>query len=195
MSVVELFCHVDDFWKQHAPLRRQGQLGRGIPQHRVFAGLARRGKTSVGWFFGFKLHLVFNDRGELLNMQLTPGNIDDREPVPDLVQELFGKLFADKGYISQALGQRLRETCGLQLITQLKKNMKNRLLPLADKLLLRKRAIVETSRWITKFQGWITRWGRSGSCWTMCRGTRFDFGLARGGGIKRPCSPDMAVCP
>jgi hypothetical protein len=68
-----------------------------IKQHKVFTGLAQRGKSSTGWFFGFKLHLVFNDRGELLNLALTPGNVDDRKPVPKLVKELFGKQFADKG--------------------------------------------------------------------------------------------------
>lgn len=117
---------------------------RRIAHHKVFAGSAARGKTSVGWFFGFKLHLVFNDRGELLQIALTPGNVDDRQPVPKLVKQLFGKLFADKGYISQALFEQLLETFGVQLITKLKRNMKNRLMPLADRLLLRKRAIVET---------------------------------------------------
>ncbi len=115
-----------------------------IQQHKVFAGMAHRGKSSTGWFFGFKLHLLFNDRGELLNLALTPGNLDDRKPVPRLVKRLFGKIFADKGYLSQALFQQLMETFGLQLITKLKSNMKNRLLPVADKILLRKRAIIET---------------------------------------------------
>jgi hypothetical protein len=115
-----------------------------IAQHRVFAGLAKRGKTSTGWFFGFKLHLVFNDRGELLGLTLTPGNVDDRKPVPRLVRRLFGKLFADKGYLSQTLFEHLLQTFHVQLITKLRSNMKNRLLPLADRLLLRKRAIVET---------------------------------------------------
>ena len=68
-----------------------------ITQHRVFAVDARRGKTSVGWFYGFKLHLVVNDRGELLAFCLTPGNVDDRRPVPRLVRRLFGKLFGDRG--------------------------------------------------------------------------------------------------
>lgn len=117
---------------------------RRIAQHRVFDGLAARGRTSVGWFFGFKLHLVFNDRGELLSLALTPGNTDDRKPVPKLVRQLFGKLFGDRGYISQTLFNDLLQTFGVQLITKLKAKMKNRLLPLADKLLLRKRAIVET---------------------------------------------------
>jgi len=115
-----------------------------ISQHQVFAGLAQRGKTSTGWFFGFKLHVLVNDRGELLNFALSPGNTDDRRPVPTLVHQLFGKIFADKGYISHSLFQQLWDTLGLQLITKLKTNMKNRLLPLADKLLLRKRAIIET---------------------------------------------------
>lgn len=115
-----------------------------ISQHKVFAGLAQRGKTSTGWFFGFKLHLLVNDRGEVLNFALSPGNTDDRRPVPTLVQHLFGKIFADKGYVSHPWFQLLWDTFGLQLITKLKINMKNRLLPLADKLLLRKRAIIET---------------------------------------------------
>ncbi len=71
-----------------------------IHQHRVFAGLAQRGKTSVGWFYGFKLHLVINDQGAILDASLTPGNVDDRQPVPRFAQHLFGKLFGDKGYLS-----------------------------------------------------------------------------------------------
>jgi DDE family transposase len=76
-----------------------------IAQHRVFRVDARRGKTSVGWFYGFKLHLVVNDRGELLACCLTPGNVDDRRPVPRLVRRLFGKLFGDRGYVSAALAE------------------------------------------------------------------------------------------
>ena len=115
-----------------------------IHAHKVFSELAERGKTSTGWFFGFKLHLIFNDRGELLNLMLTPGNVDDRKPVPHMVRKLFGKLFADKGYISKKLFEELLRTFNIQLITGVRSNMKNRLMPLMDKLLLRKRAIVET---------------------------------------------------
>jgi uncharacterized membrane protein (UPF0136 family) len=115
-----------------------------IHQHQVFRGLAARGKTSTGWFFGFKLHLVFNDCGELLNVLLSPGNVDDRKPVPHLVAKLFGKIFADKGYLSQPLYDYLLRTFNIQLITKLRSNMKNRLMLMADKLFLRKRAIVET---------------------------------------------------
>jgi transposase len=115
-----------------------------IHNHKVFAQLAQRGKGSMGWFYGFKLHLVVNDCGELLACQITPGNVDDREPVPALSRRLFGKLIADRGYISQALFEQLLDTFGIQLITKLRKNMKNRLMPLMDKLLLRKRAIIES---------------------------------------------------
>ena len=89
-----------------------------IGQHRVFRVDARRGKTSVGWFYGFKLHLVVNDRGELLAFCLTPGNVDDRWPVPRLVRHLFGTLFGDKGYISQPLAQQLLVEHGVRLITR-----------------------------------------------------------------------------
>ena len=65
--------------------------------------LAKRGKTSTGWFFGFKLHLLANDCGELLNVCITPGNVNDRQPVEALSRQIFGKLFGDKGYLSQAL--------------------------------------------------------------------------------------------
>jgi len=115
-----------------------------IHNHKVFAGVAQRGKGSMDWFYGLKLHLVVNDCGELLACQITPGNVDDREPVPTLSRRLFGKLIADRGYISQALFEQLLETFGVQLITRLRKNMKNRLMPLMDKLLLRKRAIIES---------------------------------------------------
>ncbi len=116
---------------------------RRIHSHKVFRHVARRGKTSMGWFYGFKLHLVVNDKGELLAFRLTPGNVDDREPVPEIVKGIFGKLFADKGYISQELFKLLFAD-GIQLITRLRRNMKNRLMPLFDKLMLRKRAIIET---------------------------------------------------
>jgi hypothetical protein len=114
-----------------------------ITQHRVFAADARRGKTSMGWFFGFKLHLAVNDQGELLACCLTPGNVDDRKPVPQMVRRLRGKLIGDRGSISVPLTQLLFEQ-GLQLITRLRKNMKNQLMHLSDKLLLRKRAIIES---------------------------------------------------
>jgi hypothetical protein len=115
-----------------------------IAQHRVFTVDAARGKTSVGWFYGFKLHLVVNDRGELLAFCLTSGNVDDRRPVTRLARRRFSQLFADKGYISQALAEHLFMTQGVRLITKLRKNMRNRWLTVTDKLLHRKRVIIET---------------------------------------------------
>jgi transposase len=115
-----------------------------IQQHHVFRVDARRGKTSVGWFYGFKLHLVVNDRGELLAFCLTPGNTDDRRPVSRLVHRLFGRLFGDKGYISAPLAEQLFLDQGLRLITKLRKNMRQQLLEFSDRLLLRKRALIET---------------------------------------------------
>ena len=109
----------------------------------VTATEAQRGKNSVDWFFGFKLHLVVNDRGQLLACRLTAGNVDDRVPVPQLTQRLWGKLFGDKGYLSQPLTEQLLQR-GVHLVTHLKSKMKNRLILLADKLLLRKRSILET---------------------------------------------------
>jgi len=116
---------------------------RRIPSHKVFAHVAERGKSSVDWFYGFKLHLIVNDQGELLAFQLTAGNVDDRKPVAKLAKGLFGKLFGDRGYISQNLQQILSEQ-NLQLITKIRKNMKNRLLSAFDQIMLRKRALIET---------------------------------------------------
>lgn len=114
-----------------------------IHGHRTFADLAKRGKTSTGWFFGFKLHLVVNDQGEILAFCLTPGNVNDRHPVPKLAKRLLGKLIGDKGYLSQSLFEELFAK-GVQLLTRLRKNMENRLMPILDKLLIRKRAVIES---------------------------------------------------
>ena len=117
---------------------------RRISQHKVFKGMAARGKTSMGWFYGFKLHLVVSECGELLNITITPGNTDDRKPVIDLLSELTGKVFADRGYVKKALAQELLETFGIEFFAKPKRNMKNKLMRLNDKLLARKRSIVET---------------------------------------------------
>lgn len=117
---------------------------RRIPRHRVFRDLAQRGETSLGWFYGFKLHVVINHHGELLACQLTPGNVDDRRPVPKLAERLWGRLFGDKGYLSQPLTRELLQTRRLRLVTHLKRNMANRLLLLHEKVILRRRALVET---------------------------------------------------
>jgi Transposase DDE domain len=114
-----------------------------IRSHKVFQGVAQRGVSSTGWFYGFKVHLVINDQGDLLAALVTPGNMDDRKPVPKLARRLWGKLFGDRGYISHDLFTHLWER-GVQLVTRIKKKMKNYLLPLLDKILLRKRTLIET---------------------------------------------------
>ena len=113
--------------------------------HKTFEGLAERGKCSMGWSFGFKLHLIINDKGEILNFMFTPGNVDDREPLKQgkFLENIKGKLCADKGYIGQALFENLFLN-GIQLVTKVKNNMKNSLMSIADKILLRKRALIET---------------------------------------------------
>jgi hypothetical protein len=116
-----------------------------IYSHKTFKGVAERGKTSMGWFFGFKLHLIINEKGEILSFYLSKGNKDDRniKIVQDLTKDIFGKLFGDKGYLSKALFSTLFQD-GIQLFTKVKKNMKNHLMSLKDKIILRKRAIIET---------------------------------------------------
>ena len=117
-----------------------------IHVHKVFKGIAERGKCSMGWLFGFKLHLICNEKGELLNFMITPGDVDDRKPLElkSFIEFIYGKLVGDKGYISKNLFQRLFVD-GIQLITKLKSNMKGALMSVSDRLLLRKRAIIETA--------------------------------------------------
>lgn len=110
----------------------------------MFKGFAARGKTSVDWFFGFKLHVVVNELGEILNVILTPGNIDDRKPVPDLLKDLFGKIFADRGYVSKELADKLFKEFAIEFFAKPRRNLKNKLMRLHDKLLSRKRSIIET---------------------------------------------------
>ena len=114
-----------------------------ITRNRVFEGLAKVGKTTMGWFYGFKLHLVINDRGGLLGYRLTAGNVGDLQVVESITDGLFGKLFADKGYISQSLFEKLLGK-GIKLVTNIRKNMKCRLMEFEDKILLRKRSVIET---------------------------------------------------
>jgi hypothetical protein len=116
-----------------------------IKRNKVFRGIAARGMSSMGWFYGFKLHVVVNERGDLTSFMLTPGNVADNNPRlgAKLCAKLHGKLYGDRGYISKDLFEALWNQ-GTQLVTGIKKNMKNRLLPLWDKLMLRKRNLIET---------------------------------------------------
>ena len=116
---------------------------RRISKHRVFRRHAERGKTSMGWFYGFKLHLVINDTGEVLDVALTPANTDDRCPVKKFAEGLHGSLFADKGYISKDLRDRLK-TEGINLVYKVRKNMKPLSLSISDEVLVKKRILIES---------------------------------------------------
>ena len=112
--------------------------------HSVVKNIASVGKTSNGWFYGTKLHLVVTSLGEIVNFKLTPGNIADnnKKVLRDLVRKIWGKLFGDKGYI---VGQETRKELheqGVELIHNIRSNMQNRLLSAQDKADLRKRANV-----------------------------------------------------
>jgi transposase len=116
---------------------------RRIGRHKVFDGLAARGKTSMGWFYGLKPHLVINHKGQVVALRITPGNTADSTVLDPMTRRLAGKLYADKGYIGQELFERLWRR-GLHLITSIRRNMRNHLIPLADKAMLRKRFLIET---------------------------------------------------
>lgn len=116
-----------------------------IKRNKVFKGSATVGKSTIGWFYGFKLHIVINDKGEIISFAVTQANVDDRNPLKNegFLRAIFGKLFGDKGYISEKL-QKLLFIEGIELITNIRNNMKNSLMELSDKILLRKRAVIET---------------------------------------------------
>jgi hypothetical protein len=112
-------------------------------RNKVFKGFAKSGKSSMGFFYGFKLHAIINHKGEFMALKVTKGNVDDRVPVPKLTQGLTGLMLADKGYIKQNLFLQLYER-GLKMVHGIKKNMENKLMVLREKILLRKRNIIET---------------------------------------------------
>lgn len=122
-----------------------------IRSNKVFKNIAARGKTSTGWFYGFKLHLIINEGGEIIAFDITPGNCDDRnqKTMNKLTKNLWGKLFGDKGYISAKLFKRLYVR-GITLFTKLKKGMSNVLFCIQDKLMLKKRGVIESVNDILK---------------------------------------------
>ena len=131
--------YIDSFALEVCHIRRTSS-------HKMFKGLARKGKTSVGWFYGFKLHLVINHAGEIIAFYITPGNVADNNELVliKLTKKLFGKLFGDRGYIvNEDLFKKLYAN-GLHLVTKIRKNMKNKLMSLEDKILLRSRGIIES---------------------------------------------------
>lgn len=116
---------------------------RRASSHKTFKGIASKSKTSTGWFFGLKLHLVINEYGKLQAFQLTNGSTHDLIPVESLVEKLFGYLFGDKAYLSKKLFQKLYER-GIKLVTKIRSNMKNKLMDPWEKLMLRARGVIES---------------------------------------------------
>jgi IS5 family transposase len=96
-----------------------------------------------GWFFGLKLHFVINHKGQIMALRITPGNIADSTVLDEISQHLAGKIYADKGYIGHEMFKRLWQR-GLHLMTGIRRNMKNYLMPMTDKIMLRKRFVIET---------------------------------------------------
>ena len=117
---------------------------RRIHSNKVFSGYAKRGKSSTGWFYGFKIHLVINELGQIVNFMITTANVMDNNPdvLTHLLSELRGNCYGDKGYLSK-LYEKFYNS-GLKLVTKLRKNMKNKLMNLSDRLWLLKRAVIES---------------------------------------------------
>lgn len=116
-----------------------------IHTNKVFKTIGARGKTSTGWFYGFKLHITINHNGEITAFYITPGNVADNnlKIVENLTKNIHGKIFGDKGYISKKLFHMLLKR-GITLVTKIRKNMENKIMSLFDKLLLYKRGIIES---------------------------------------------------
>lgn len=111
--------------------------------NKVFNGLAKVGKSTMGWFFGFKLSIIINPKGEMISFHMAKGNENERKAVPKMIKQIFGKLFGDKGYLSQKLFEELLAK-GIKLVTQLKKKMKPMVMELEERLILKKRSLVES---------------------------------------------------
>jgi hypothetical protein len=111
--------------------------------HKVFKLTAKLGKSSMGWFYGFKLHVICDFAGNIIKCRITNGSANDLKIGADMMKDLKGKMYADKGYIGKKEFLKLLNS-GLILITGIKKNMKDRLLELWDKILLKKRSLIES---------------------------------------------------
>lgn len=120
--------------------------------HKTLKAIASKGKTSTGWFFGVKVHLIINHNGEIVSFYITPGNVADnnKKVLFALTKKVLGKLFGDKGYlVNQAVFEKLYQK-GVKLVTKIRKNMKNKLMDIEDKILLRKRGVIESVNDILK---------------------------------------------
>jgi Transposase DDE domain len=117
---------------------------RRISSNKVFKDVAGRGKSSTGWFYGLKAHLLVNNLGQVVQLLITPANFTDNNKavLDNLLADIQGKCFADKGYLTTFFEHFLQK--GVQIITKIRKNMKNKLMPMIDGVWLRKRAVIES---------------------------------------------------
>lgn len=113
--------------------------------NRVFEGIATKGKSTLGWFFGFKLHIIINDQGEIISFVITQRNVDDSQPlsIDSFIRNVYGKLYADRGYISHKLTEILFVD-EIHFVAKMRNKMKGGEMPLKDRLMLRKRAVIES---------------------------------------------------
>ena len=165
ISLVELFSHLPYSLKLkladkqvYAILIPVGHLKRS-KRHKIFDSIAEYGKTSVGWFFGLKLHIVANDLGQLLAFKITQGSRSDSQEAVLLLKGFKGLAFGDKGYLGKKIFEELMQG-GLKLITRKRKNMKEKQeLSSHEKQLLNQRGIIETVIGHLKhcYQVWHTR--------------------------------------
>ena len=117
---------------------------RRIHSNKVFSGVAARGKSSTGWFYGLKIHLVINELGQIMNFMLTPANVmDNNEQIlKKLLKGLKGKCYGDKEYLSKLFAFFYQQ--GLHLVTKIRENMKNQFMEINDKVNLKKRGVIES---------------------------------------------------
>lgn len=112
-------------------------------RNKTFDSIAIHGKGSMGWFYGFKLHIFINHLGKLLSIKITKGNVNNKKPVEKLTKKLFGHIYADKEYISKKLAN-LRKETGVLFVTNIRENMKKRKISSFDKLMFNKKFLIET---------------------------------------------------
>ena len=113
-----------------------------IYSNKVFKNLAKRGKTTMGWFYGFKLHLAINEVGQIIDFSFGTGNENDRKYAKNILKNFSGTAYGDKGYISKKLFKELFSV-GVKLVTSIRSNMKPQIMSIKESIELGKRSLVE----------------------------------------------------
>jgi len=129
---------IDSFKLESCHIKRESA-------HKTMKAFAKKGKTSMGWFYGMKVHISINHKGEITCFYISPGNVADNneELLIKITKKTFGKLFGDKGYLLNKKAFESFYKKGIHFVTKIRKNMKNKFMLFTDKLLLGKRGIIE----------------------------------------------------